>query len=294
MGTLVAWHYRSNLFAKMADHTYVTCGNGARRWKCWGGCKGGDALIQGAGETKQANAIAQPDGRAGITCYLINGVCHQSANRVLFPAGITVHGARGYYISESLYGPYGRPHGAFGTCNAPFDRHTGMSGDLPESTVIQGQHIADESDSIAKIANQHPEPERYTEYLRRVNDLYAGAEMKELEVEPAKLLPFQLKLFEELIRFKLGSSFLNKRKTENLQEVRGQIEDERISIENSFGRNNISVDEFVSGFNSLTESFQKQMANILKRGEYTQFLGIEPDDMVVLGDVDIAREYYES
>ncbi len=294
MGTLIAWHYRSTLFARQADHTYVTCGNGAKRWGCWGGSTGGSALIQGAGETNQANAIAEPDERAGINCYLINGVCHQSANRVLFPAGITVRGARGYYVSESLYGPYGRPRGTFGTCKAPFDRHAGMSGDLPECAAIQVHHTAAESDSIARIANQPTEPDRFTEYLSGVNDLYAGSDMEELAVEPVKLLQFQLKLFEELIRFKLGSTFLKKRKRKNLLEVRGQIEEERMSIENSFGSDNISVDEFVDGFNSLTESFQKQLANILRREEYTKLLELKPDDMVVLGDVDIAREYYES
>ena len=74
MGQLIAWHYRTTLFAKLADHTYVTCGDRGKAWSCWGGKQGGTILRQGTGSTEQANAIAGTNERAGITCYLIN-VC---------------------------------------------------------------------------------------------------------------------------------------------------------------------------------------------------------------------------
>ena len=91
-----------------------------------------DRVAAGNGSTKQADAIAEADERAGIKCYLINGVCHQAANRILFPAGITARGARGYDVSEALFGTYGRPRGPFGTCPSPFNQHAGVTGDLPE------------------------------------------------------------------------------------------------------------------------------------------------------------------
>ena len=103
MGQLIAWHYRTTSFAKLADHTYVTCGNLGKAWGCWGGKTGGTVLRQGSGSTAQANTIANPDEKAGIKCYLINGVCHQAANRILYPAGITVRQARGY-SQGSKYG----------------------------------------------------------------------------------------------------------------------------------------------------------------------------------------------
>ena len=89
MATLVVMHYPTSLFANLADHTYVKCGTGGKAWSCWGGKTGGALLRQGVGSTNQANAIAEPNERAGIRCYLINGVCHQAANRILFAAGIT-------------------------------------------------------------------------------------------------------------------------------------------------------------------------------------------------------------
>jgi len=132
MGKLVVMCYSTSLFANLADHTYVKCGTGGRAWGCWGGKTGGTELRRGTGSTKRADAIAEADERARIKCYLINGVCHQAANRILFPAGITVRGARGYDVSEALFGTYGRPRGPFGTCRSPFHKHAGITGDLPE------------------------------------------------------------------------------------------------------------------------------------------------------------------
>ena len=108
MGILIAKHYPTKMVLKLADHTYVECGTGGKAWGCWGGKSGGTVLRKAPGSTKRADKIAQPDEKAGIKCYLINGVCHQAANRILLPAGITVRGARGYSVSEAIYGPYGR------------------------------------------------------------------------------------------------------------------------------------------------------------------------------------------
>ena len=102
MGTLVAWHYRSNLFAKMADHTYVTCGNGARRWKCWGGCKGGDALIQGVGETKQAMQLLSPVGERAlpVTSLMVSAISRRIASYFLLVLRCMGQGAT-IYLSHS-------------------------------------------------------------------------------------------------------------------------------------------------------------------------------------------------
>src|SRR5262245_56550592 len=138
MGELIAMRYPIPLVANLADHTYVTCGTGGRSWSCWGGKTGGTELRRGEGSTRRADQIAGPDERGGITCYLINGVCHQAANRILLPAEITVRGARGYEVSEALFGTYGRPGGVFGLCKAPFDQHAATAGDLPACAAAPG------------------------------------------------------------------------------------------------------------------------------------------------------------
>lgn len=73
MGALIVKRYPTVLFAKAADHTYVECGTGAKARRCLGGKSGGTVLRQGHGSTKRADSIAQPDEKAGIECYLLNG-----------------------------------------------------------------------------------------------------------------------------------------------------------------------------------------------------------------------------
>ena len=130
MGTLIAMAYPTPLFANQADHTYVKCGTGKKAWSCWGGKSGGKVLRRSTGSTQRADKIAQPDEKAGIKCYLINGVCHQAANRILLPSRITVRGARGYSISEALFGTYGRV--GHWPCKSPFNQYKNVTGDLPQ------------------------------------------------------------------------------------------------------------------------------------------------------------------
>lgn len=44
--------------------------------------------------------------QSGIV-YAINGVCHNLANRTLYPSGVTVNGALGYWFTQAIYGTYG-------------------------------------------------------------------------------------------------------------------------------------------------------------------------------------------
>jgi hypothetical protein len=85
MGILIGKAYQTQMFFGLADHTYVECITGKEGWSCWGGKTGGREIVRGTGSTKQANVIATSNERAGITCYGINGVCHQAANRILWP-----------------------------------------------------------------------------------------------------------------------------------------------------------------------------------------------------------------
>jgi hypothetical protein len=88
-----------------AEHTYVTSSDGYE-WGCWGRSAGGHAICSGEGFSKEANCLSEPKSRAGIV-YGITGVCHQSANRILYPAGVTVSEAKAYWASWLVYGTYG-------------------------------------------------------------------------------------------------------------------------------------------------------------------------------------------
>lgn len=97
------------------DHVYVESDDG-HSWGCFGGDSGGVSICSEAGDSAFAECLSHPQLQtifgfiryAGIT-YLADGVCHQAANRILYPAnGITVASTRGYGISLGLYGTYGR------------------------------------------------------------------------------------------------------------------------------------------------------------------------------------------
>jgi hypothetical protein len=88
------------------DHTYVVSSCGLR-WPCWGRSAGGGTVSSGTGSSIIADCLSQPNSEAGLR-YGVTGVCHQTANRILHPAGqITVASCRGYGLSTFTYGVYG-------------------------------------------------------------------------------------------------------------------------------------------------------------------------------------------
>lgn len=288
MGQLIAWHYRTTLFAKLADHTYVSCGNIGKAWSCWGGKTGGTILRQGIGSTAQADAIANPDEKAGITCYLVNGVCHQAANRILFPAGITVRDARGYSVSVSLFGTYGRPRALLGLCQAPFEKHPDISGDIPECAEQQTRFSTLEK-KLMSVAGDDQD-ESYQAYLKQVTEMYdqvyADEKSSRFTVEDTK--QFQLGLFHHFVEYKLGDT----RPLGSLMAIRETTEDQRIGFETLFENKELSVKQFVEQSNGLAETFQDEIANTLSEEEYQALFELERGDHVVLGDPAIAEKLY--
>jgi hypothetical protein len=87
------------------DHTYAISHCGLR-WRCWGRSTGGKSICSGIGSSVVADCLSQRNSRARIL-YMITGVCHQTANRILHPAGVTVALASGYSVSVFRFGVYG-------------------------------------------------------------------------------------------------------------------------------------------------------------------------------------------
>jgi hypothetical protein len=275
MGTLVARHYPTKLFLQLADHTYVECGNGGKGWSCWGGKTGGALLRQGPGSTKRADAIAGPKERAGITCYLINGVCHQAANRILLPARITVRGARGYGVSEALFGTYGRPRGFFGLCKAPFHQHPNVQGDLPECQ-------AGGPGPTSSAARGEDDPG----YLDRVLGTYQDAEKGLASArgfDADEWMGFQLRLFSLQIEHRLEGG-IQGRRGPALLDIRRSFESARREFEEPFEKEKLGPQKLVEAFEKANESFQNGVANVLEPGEYQALFDAERGDIVKLAD----------
>ncbi len=293
MGTLVVMRYPTSLFANLADHTYVECGTGGKAWACWGGKTGGGALRQSAGSTKRANAIARPNERAGITCYLVNGVCHQAANRILLPAGITVRGARGYDVSESLFGTYGRPRGAFGTCRAPFDQHAGVVGDL---SACAERMAKPKGRKPARGAPTLSAEERRAEqaYLRGVLVAYGKAERRLSSpsgLSGPDLVDFLVELFMSKVRYSLRSG-LDRSLARKLRAIRVSTERSRMKIEEWFARKEMTASAFVAAFNTETILFQEAVAGALNADQYKALFGLRRGETVILADPRIVRRAY--
>jgi len=288
MGTLIAMAYPTTLFAKQADHTYVKCGTGKKAWGCWGGKSGGTELRRGTGSTKRADKIAQPDEKAGIKCYLINGVCHQAANRILLPAGITVRGARGYSISEALFGTYGRV--GYWPCKSPFNQYPGETGDLPECVEAP----------LTKAKSLAAEPVRTAadkfdwQYINGVLGIYREAQtmMKARTIAPAEAQSFHLRLFMFMAEFNLGP-MLDKTLASKLKQVRSRIEKVRVKAETAFANEKMKPSEFVDAFNKATIDFQDEMASIMKPAQYETLFDLKPGDHVILADRNIVTKAFD-
>jgi hypothetical protein len=91
---------RSQQAARL-DHTYVASDDRYGPWGCFGRDSGGRPVASGQGSSACADCLSKPiDPLAappvyGGLRYGITGVCHQAANRILRPAGVTVAGVQG-------------------------------------------------------------------------------------------------------------------------------------------------------------------------------------------------------
>lgn len=287
MGTLVVKHYPTSLFANAADHTYVECAGGGKGWACWGGKAGGAMLRQATGSTSRADAIAEPNERANITCYLINGVCHQAANRILLSAQITVNGARGYSVSQALYGVYGRA--GVWPCSGPFHQHVGVGGDLaecaPARSTTAGQQALTESDQL----DWH-----YLQGALAIYDRYSEA----FVVEPEPPFPaetdgireeFHLALFEHMVDFYLGP-ILEETTRPRLLDVRRETERKQQAIESDYATQQLSAPALVDAMNRLTIDFQREVGEQTTDAQYETLFGLSKDEQIILADPEITAE----
>lgn len=168
MATLVGYSIPAQ-FNKRWDHTYVQSDD-RYTWECFGSDAGGSPLCSGIGDSSFADCLSHPrfftfGGRrtvpgitkyAGIT-YGTTGVCHQAANRILYPAGVIVAAANGYGWSLFLYDTYGTEGVPWPQLNQCATTHVS-----PGTSVSQGgPTVAQKSGQSAQLAS-------------KVHDIYAS------------------------------------------------------------------------------------------------------------------------
>lgn len=92
------------------SHVFVSSSSG-KTWGCLGRSlknfpNGAPSAFEALAEDEWVGAIAGSNGAAGIILRE-NGVCHQSANRMLIPTGRTVDMADGNELAIMMFGLYG-------------------------------------------------------------------------------------------------------------------------------------------------------------------------------------------
>lgn len=292
MGTLVAMRHPTPLALWLADHTYVKCGNDGKAWGCWGGKTGGTELRRADGSTLRADSIAGHDERAGIRCYLVNGVCHQAANRILLPAGITVRGAAGYRLSEARFGVYGRPRGRgfFSACVAPFNQYPGVTGDLAECLDAAGPMARSAGPPAYQAGGAADGPE--ARYLAAVQNLYGGrAAVLEstLQLQGAPLLDFMLTQFDLRLAFAEG---FDRSKVGALRDIRADTEREQIEIEEALVQGKLALRDFPARSDELTKRMQFRMQEPLGEAGFIALFEADHGKPRGLADPEIAWPIY--
>lgn len=152
-----------------ADHTYVLSDAGDV-WPCFGGASGGLVICQGSGDIALARCLAGSTGEAGIN-YGTTGVCHQTANRILYPSGKTVSNAGGYMVSFFAYHTYGRGKWQeLPACLAATGNHFGGGGPSMPDTDF---HAPDTGYAAKTSGGGKMSRQKREDFDKRVAEIYA-------------------------------------------------------------------------------------------------------------------------
>lgn len=273
MGILIAKKYKTNMLLKLADHTYVECGTGRKAWSCWGGKAGGSEFNRGSGSTERANRIAEPNERAGITRYLIDGVCHQAANRILAPAGILVSAARGYGLSTAIFGVYGR---------STFNLHSGIKGDLND--------CVNDFTGINEGARRSSKPYGIDDELVMVSKAFYSHTKFETK-NPVEAMTLNINSFLRNMKIQ-SQDRLSESDVEGLKlaKSRSEVMLSDLDLEMQLGM--VEGREFVGRFIDMTERFQNDTANVLSSKKYELIFGVNRDERITLADPMVVNEIF--
>lgn len=269
MGKLIAKRYRTPVMAYLADHTYVECGAG-RAWGCWGGKTGGDFLTSGTGSTKRADMIADLDGKAGIIRYLIDGVCHQAANRVLAPAGILVSEARGYRLSLAIFGTYGR---------SSFNMHANVTGDHVDCTAMAPAMAPKDGGAVGSPAHRMSVSDRA---LVRSNKAYE-ARYQFVAINSLESLNLNVQRYMRDVDILLGGE-LSHTSLAGLKNAKSNMEVRLQEMDAALVSGYARPTEFVSKFDRLSDEFQDAAGNALSKREYEDLFKADRDERIRLTD----------
>jgi hypothetical protein len=270
-----------------ADHTYVTSSDGGV-WGCWGRSSGGRTICSGTGSSRRANCLSQSSSHAGII-YGVTGVCHQTANRVLYPARVVVSSASGYWASVTMYGTYGtQTVPSLIEWEARKARCNQVSGDLG----LRALAVAPEARAKA-IKEPAPEPVMRA-YLDKVDAIYVkhAGEMRMSALPGAKKIDFLARELELMADYRVGAA-MDSKKITALQKLQGSILHEKEGLDEALIGKDISAGEYAQKVNGLMAKFMKESGAQLGTETHTKMFGMPPDAVFQIVDAKILARYHK-
>lgn len=282
MATLYGWAIKISWLG--ADHTYVTSSDGGV-WPCWGRGSAGRLICSRKGSSAQANCLSQTDSHAGIL-YGLTGVCHQTANRILYPARVLVSGASGYWASVLAYGTYGTSNlAALAEWVVRQARCSKISADL------RAKALAARAKPAIKPA---PADAALQAYLDKVDTLYTQhARTLSLatlaDAEPIDFLGEELELMAD---YRLGAAkapdsiaALRKAQTDVLQEKK--------RLNQALIGKKLTADQYARKINQLMAKLMKKSGTLLGKEAHTKLFGIAPQASFKIVDPKILAQYHQ-
>ncbi len=283
MSILTGYAIPTGIFG--TDHTYAKSDNPAFTWPCWGRSADGREICRGNGNALVANCLSQPNSWAGII-YGVTGVCHQTANRILYPAGITVSGAGGYWLSTLAYGIYGTPV-SMPEWLARLLVCTSMGG-LSSTNLLA-------ANSMEKGSS--PE-DRERAYLQKVISMYSKEVGKPKKVDNAIMKSESISLSGEelklMMEYRLGKSLDPKAISEILKRQADFIAEKHEMDQDLYGAD-LHGEEYAKRGNDRFGELSRNLAEILGKEQFEKIFGLAPPKgSFSLIDPDIAAKVHST
>ncbi|HXR36661.1 MAG TPA: hypothetical protein VN754_11955 [Candidatus Binataceae bacterium] len=245
-------------FPQSWDHTYVLSDEGFV-WACFGRSAGGHEICSDDGDSAVADCLSQPNGRAGIV-YLVTGVCHQAANRILWPAKLLVDHAGGYGWSTAWFGRYG----------------TDPWPELDQCANIQlaGGAVTSQRGSGPVSANKHP-----SRLFQKIWDAYRRliASWSSLGSAEEQAVAAARSELEALASEKLGENY-HRGKIETVARIQAEyrLRQRRLAGDLSAGR--VSQEQYLNTFSALLAEAGARYEAILGREDFLKLFGVTPEN----------------
>jgi hypothetical protein len=269
---------------QQADHTYVRTADGRGVWGCWGRSDGGKEICRGSGSSKQADCYSQPWGTSGII-YGVTGVCHQTANRILYPARKIVSGANGYWLSSLVYGTYG------GIVSWAEQRARCYWTRGDKATKAQLKAMPEEETNIKQVAPQSQEDMDYTTEILALYEEVAQAPEK-FSAKEGEAPSFLSRELEIAIKIKLGKQ-MDTGKTEAVIQLQNELHQERNKLVDKLYSEEISPVEYANQANKLFNAKFKLIGAQLGKGHYQKLFAIAPNVKLSLINPEVMAKPYK-